>query len=268
MNIFLSWSGSTSRQLAGILRGWLPTVLPYAKPWLSSEDIQTGQPWDSELTKRLEETSYSIVCVTTRRVAMAPWVNFEAGAVSKFVKQGRVSPLLVCDLSTDDLTNLPLGRFQCTELTEAGVLRLLHSINTEAGSDMSDGEIKHNLNNTWRQLKKDVRNLDCPEDPRMRAGEGEDGGAEEDSDIGWPLEELDEEILRVVARFAPFEESNRPSLASICDQTHEDPNRVQYHLDRLVEGNFLKEHWNTEEPTASYSITPSGREYLVDQDLI
>ena len=266
MNILLSWSGPTSRQLAGILREWLPTVLPYARPWMSSEDIQKGKRWDPELTKLLEETSYSIVCVTTLRVATAPWVNFEAGAVSKFVERGRVSPLLMPGVSPGDLSNLPLLGFQCTELTKTEVGRLLCSINTAARSDMPVKDIERNLNNTWRQLQEDVGELDFSEDPRMRAGDGEDYDEEEDSDIGWPLEELEGEILGVVARFAPFEEWNRPSLSDICARTREDPNRVQHHLDRLVKGRLLDEHWNTEEPT-SYSITPSGREYLVEHDL-
>lgn len=267
MNILIGWSGPTSRQLAEILREWLPTVLPYVRPWLSSEDIQKGQPWDPELTKLLEETSYSIVCVTTPRVATAPWVNFEAGAVSKFVERGRVSPLLMPWVSPSDLSSLPLGRFQCTEFTKTEVGRLLRSINAAARFDISVEGIERNLSNTWRQLKEDVGELDFSEDPRMQTDDGEDYDEEEDSDIGWPLEELEEEILGIVARFAPFEEWNRPSLSSVCDQTHDDPNRVQHHLDRLVKGNFLSEHWNTEEPT-SYSITPSGREYLVDQDLL
>ena len=267
VNILISWSEPTSRELAEILRKWLPTVLPYANPWLSSEDVRKGRPWDLELTRRLDGTSYAIVCVTTLAVARAPWVNFEAGAVSKYVERGHVSPLLLAGVSPDDLGNLPLARYQCTEFTKAEVGKLLRSINEAAASRMSIQDIERNLENTWMQLHSDVGALDSSKRADKRADDGEDYDEEEDSDIGWPLEELEEEILGVVARFAPFEEWNRPSLSSVCDQTHEDPNRVQHHLDRLVKGNFLDEHWNTEEPT-SYSITPSGREYLVDQNLI
>lgn len=268
MNILIGWSGPTSRQMAGILRKWLPTVLPYARPWLSSEDIRKGKPWDPELTKLLEETSYSIVCVTTPTVATAPWVNFEAGAVSKFVERGHVSPLLTPGVSPGDLSNLPLGRFQCTELTKTEVGRLLRSINAAARSDLSVEDIELKLSDAWKQLQEYVDGLDLSEEaPKPRAEDSEDYDDEENSDIGWPLEELEEEILRVVARFAPFEEWNRPSLSDVCAGTHEDPNRGQHHLDRLVKGRFLDEHWNTEEPT-SYSITPSGREYLVDENLI
>lgn len=61
MDIFLSWHGSSSHALTEILRDWLPTVLPSACPWLSSEDIGKGKRWDAELSARLEETSYCVV---------------------------------------------------------------------------------------------------------------------------------------------------------------------------------------------------------------
>lgn len=50
MNILLSWHGSSSHALAEILRDWLPTVLPYARPWLSSEGY--GVPDDLSLHRR------------------------------------------------------------------------------------------------------------------------------------------------------------------------------------------------------------------------
>ena len=84
MNIFISWSGSTSHDMARILKDWLPTVLHYVRPWLSSEDIRKGKPWGPALTAQLDATSYCIVCVTTLRVAKEPWVNFEAGVTSKY----------------------------------------------------------------------------------------------------------------------------------------------------------------------------------------
>ena len=264
MNVLITWSGPTSHRLAKTLRQWLPTVLHYTRPWLSSEDIRKGKPWDPQLTKRLEETSYSIVCVTAPKVATAPWVNFEAGAVSKFVERGHVSPLLLAGVSPLDLSTLPLGRFQCAEFTKTEVGKLLRSINDASGSRIPDEDIQRNLDNTWKQLQEDVG--DSSESPKTHADDGDYDG-DEDAEIGWPLEEIEEEILRVVARFAPYEHWNRPSLIDVCRLTEEDPNQVQHYLDRLVKAKFLDEHWNTEEPT-SYSITPVGREYLVENGLV
>ena len=73
--------------------------------------------------ENLEETSYCIVCVTPG-VAREPWVNFEAGAVSKIVEQSYVSPLLL-GVSIEDLGGLPLSMFQCTKFNKDEIHELL-----------------------------------------------------------------------------------------------------------------------------------------------
>lgn len=94
MDIFVSWAGRDSHAVALFLRQWLPEVLPFVRPWVSSEDIRKGTRWSDELWGRLQKTSYSIVCLTPAAVR-SPWVNFEAGAVARAVGErgARQSPL-------------------------------------------------------------------------------------------------------------------------------------------------------------------------------
>ena len=77
-----------------IVHDWLPTVLPFVEPWMSSEDIRKGSRWAADISQQLEESKHCIVCVTPT-VAHQPWVNFEAGAVSKMVSEAHVSPLAI-----------------------------------------------------------------------------------------------------------------------------------------------------------------------------
>lgn len=72
---------------------WLPQVIQVLEPYVSSEDIDKGARWSVDIAKELEASTYGIICVTPENVD-APWINFEAGALSKTLDRARVSPLL------------------------------------------------------------------------------------------------------------------------------------------------------------------------------
>lgn len=132
MRIFIAWSGSSSKKVAAVLRDWLPTVVPAAEPWISSEDIEKGTRWSSELAKQLEQTSYGILCVTPGN-QNSPWLNFEAGALSKSLDEARVSPFLL----GVEFSELPstLSQFQATLYEKEDLLRLARTINKACAPD-------------------------------------------------------------------------------------------------------------------------------------
>jgi hypothetical protein len=76
------------------LRGWLPSVLQAVKPWVSAHDIAKGERGYAEIAQSLEKCSFGILCVTAEN-QQKPWLNFEAGALSKQVDSSRVAPLLL-----------------------------------------------------------------------------------------------------------------------------------------------------------------------------
>jgi hypothetical protein len=45
-NVFLTWSGPRSRQVAEALKKWLPGVVQQCQPWMS-KDIAAGKRWQS-----------------------------------------------------------------------------------------------------------------------------------------------------------------------------------------------------------------------------
>src|ERR1044071_5524752 len=94
MKIFLSWSGERSKSVALALRAWMPLVLHYVEPWLSDKDIAAGDRWSLEVGKELEQSNYGIICLTRDNLD-APWVLFEAGALSKALSAGSVCPYLL-----------------------------------------------------------------------------------------------------------------------------------------------------------------------------
>lgn len=82
INVFLSWSGNTSKKLAEVLRDWLPLVHHYTRPWISTEDISKGAEWSKSLRKELKKADIGVICLTSENL-QSSWLLFEAGALSQ-----------------------------------------------------------------------------------------------------------------------------------------------------------------------------------------
>lgn len=82
MKVFISWSGERSKKVALIFHEWLPQVIQSLEPFASSEDIEKGSRWNTDIAQELKESTFGLICVTKDNLS-APWLNFEAGALSK-----------------------------------------------------------------------------------------------------------------------------------------------------------------------------------------
>ena len=95
MKVFISWSGEPSLSIALALRHWLKKVAQFTEPWMSREDLESGEMWNEQLAAQLDQTTYGIICVTAADQEW-PWLNFEAGALAKrVVEPARVVPLCI-----------------------------------------------------------------------------------------------------------------------------------------------------------------------------
>lgn len=134
MKVFISWSGEISHQVALVLREWLPSVIQAVEPYVSSEDIDKGARWTTDISKELEASQYGILCVTPQNIE-APWLNFEAGALSKTIDKSRVCPFLF-GLKRSEIRTGPLLQFQSTIYERDDLAKMLHGLN-------NSGEARH-----------------------------------------------------------------------------------------------------------------------------
>jgi hypothetical protein len=153
MKIFISWSGDRSKALATALKDWLPTVLQYVQPWMSSSDINSGERWSNEIAKQLQETNFGILCVTKENLE-APWLLFEAGALAKSMQDGRVIPLRL-DVDVSDITG-PLQQFHSEKAGDEGVKKLLTSLNASWTSPIADDVLQNVFDPMWGVLEKKI----------------------------------------------------------------------------------------------------------------
>lgn len=154
MNIFLSWSGEQSRRIAELLKVWLPSVIQSLKPFYSSDDISKGKKWDSELSKSLDDTDFGII-ILTKENRSAPWIMFEAGALAKNIKTGRVCTFLF-DIKDTDVVG-PLSSFQNTKFNKKDVLKLMEDINeTLQENKISQDVLKRVFEKMWPDLESEL----------------------------------------------------------------------------------------------------------------
>jgi hypothetical protein len=157
MKVFISWSGDLSGKVAELLASWLKDVLQGAETWLSKDDIDKGKIWFTEVTERLKEPDVGILCIT-RANKDAPWILFEAGALSKGLSEARVCPFLV-DVNVGDLVP-PLSQFNCTLPTPDEVLKLVKTINAaDKDHPLAVEQLTKAFNKWWPEFQSQFTNV-------------------------------------------------------------------------------------------------------------
>lgn len=130
MKIFLSWSGERSRQVAELFKEYLTVFIQETKPWVSTQDIQSGSFWASEINAELSKTSVGIVCLTADNKDK-PWIMFEAGALVKGLSENRVTPYLI-DIDPSDVGN-PLSQLNLVQHGKDSLFKLIVDTNMLLG---------------------------------------------------------------------------------------------------------------------------------------
>jgi len=164
VKVFLSWSGDRSKAVAETLGTWLAQVIQAVEPWMSS-GIEKGTRWQSEIADHLDEAKVGIVCLTSGNLT-APWILFEAGALSK--TKGSYVCTFLLDITPGDVEP-PLGQFQHTPFTKGEVLKLIRNINgyvEKSGERSLTEQVLSNMFDAfWPQLEAqltDIKNRPKP----------------------------------------------------------------------------------------------------------
>lgn len=130
MKVFISWSGNKSHKVAMVYRDWLPSVIQSIVPYVSSEDIDKGARWSTDIATELEDSTFGILCVTKENLN-APWLSFEAGALSKTMDKSFVSPFLF-DIKRSEVDG-PILQFQSTIFQKDDIKKLVKTLNKACG---------------------------------------------------------------------------------------------------------------------------------------
>jgi hypothetical protein len=160
-DVFISWSLPRSRAVAAALRKWLPVVVQRSTPWMSETDIYTGQRWRKEIANNLATAKVGIICTTPENWER-PWLNFEAGAISKQVGGTERVCCFCFDMVPVDLKD-PLADFNGVEANSEGAWNLVRSINQSLdGQRIDEGDLKTSFDALWPKLETALSAIQVP----------------------------------------------------------------------------------------------------------
>lgn len=107
------------------------------------------QPW-----RAVRSATLRTLCLTADN-RDAPWILYEAGALSKMRSVSRVCPLL-CGRAQSEVEK-PLQQFQATDFHQKEMLELVETMNRALGQGGSDGtELSDRFRKHWPDLEKHV----------------------------------------------------------------------------------------------------------------
>ena len=136
MQIFVSWSGEKSKQIASVLERWLPRILQNLKVFMST-GLPRGTLWGPNLALELERSQAGLLCLVPDSLH-SPWLLFEAGALGMGVK-GRPVCGILFGIGHKDAPD-PLQLFELSPFSESEFLHVIEGINDLAGDHkLSEG---------------------------------------------------------------------------------------------------------------------------------
>lgn len=157
MKVFISWSGDTSLKVAQQLREWLPYVINSIEPYVSFEDIDKGARWSTDIAKELEDSTFGILCVTKDNLE-APWLSFEAGALSKTMEKSFVTPFLF-DIKRSEVKG-PILQFQSTIFEKDDIKKMVKTLNKACGdSGISESRLEKSFDVWYPNLEENLNDL-------------------------------------------------------------------------------------------------------------
>jgi len=200
LEVFISWSGPRSHAIAKHLKEWLPDVVRNAEPWLSSEDINKGAQWLTELNAKLSTTAFGILVLTPENIDK-PWLLYEAGVISQALKDRRCCPIL-CGLKSTDV-KWPLAQFQSTPVnSKQDMLKLLKQIHIACeGNETKTEQLARWFAAEWDSFDEKVK-AELQKDSSI---------SEEATTPRTSQQEMIEEVLQTVRRMSKTTTEVKPT---------------------------------------------------------
>ncbi|MCO5187955.1 MAG: toll/interleukin-1 receptor domain-containing protein [Anaerolineae bacterium] len=158
MKIFISWSGSSSKLVASAISEFLKLVFQRVQPFSSTDDIEKGAVWYTQIRLALQSVSAGIICLTPDNLNSA-WLLFEAGALANTSNARRVTPLLV-GVRISDIP-YPLAQFQAVDATNKNdVFELFQYLNHSLDLGLEESVLEVLFESMWPRFEAKIKDIE------------------------------------------------------------------------------------------------------------
>ncbi len=156
-NVFISWSGDVSKRIALVVQDWLSTTVQASSPFVSDKDIDAGDRGIEEIGNQLDRIKTGIICLTNQNQAN-PWINFEAGNLSKRFADKAYVMCLLFDLEPGQV-RFPLATFQNGPINEEYMARVARTVNKGLGNPLTEAKLASMFKLTWPILAQAMEKI-------------------------------------------------------------------------------------------------------------
>lgn len=157
--IFLSWSKNQSKEYALIFNRELKILFPTPgfEIFMSDEDISMGSLGITTILDNLSSSEFGIFFITEENQG-EPWLNFEAGALSKGITENRVIPIGFDGIEIGFL-NTPLKNFQGFTFEEEKFKASMKQINAASDAPLANASFDVLLASCWNNITESMEKL-------------------------------------------------------------------------------------------------------------
>ena len=130
IKVYIAWSGETSKEVASILKSWLPLMNSHIEVFVSGTDVPLGADWRDNLLQTRAACDCAIFCCTQDNIS-SPWLCFEAGQMSAAEKH--LYFMMFDTLPVQIKTPTPLRMFPFFTFEKEGLRSVAYDLNRLCG---------------------------------------------------------------------------------------------------------------------------------------
>jgi hypothetical protein len=252
MQVYISWSGQRSYRFALLIRNLLRKVIPELEVWVSSEDIQDGARWSSDLIEILNQVTFCLICANPSN-QLSPWLQYELGAIAMSVDRYAIRVLLH-ELTSYSIKG-PLSLYDSVQVTKNEFQKLFEDLLANfTRIRLPRFDMVANLDQHWPSFQQDFSEIGMVSQVLPDQAIPEEEPAETASA---PLEHVNEIGQNIIALISVNEGIDDERIATTMYLNRSDTLR---HLIDLENKGLVRSNLNF--GIRRWFITERGRKYL------